>query len=93
METKLGLDTFVQVLGELLLARHCDDQLAQHLASFFWERLSEDYKERWKRKSKQLQYEKGKKVPGFWMFAKKVIKALYEKDISFFEYIWKWIQH
>jgi hypothetical protein len=93
MTTKRDFDEFVHVLGYLLLARNCDDEVAHCLASYFWERLSNEYKSKWKRKSRDLEREKGKKIKGVWMFAKKVIKALREKDDSFFEYIWKWMRH
>jgi hypothetical protein len=57
------------------------------VASFFWENLSEQYKDRWRNKSKKLKL-LNIKISPFWLFAHKIKKSLLYRNLSYFEFIW-----
>jgi hypothetical protein len=53
------------------------------VASFFWQSLSQEYKNRWRQKARRLNLN----VAPFWLFALKIEKSLFY-DKSYFDYIW-----
>jgi len=79
MAAKAYYDLMVYLFGE----KRFGNEGLGFVASFFWESLSQEYKNRWRQKARRLHF----KVAPFWLFALKIKKSLvYDK--SYFNYIW-----
>ena len=72
---------------DLMSEKHFTDKEMCTVASFFWENISDEYKNRWKKKSKTLKSNDIKVAP-FWLFSRKIKSSLFFKNWSYFEFIW-----
>jgi hypothetical protein len=62
------------------------------VASYFWEKLTDEAKKQWKEEARQENLDKGRtgksRIRGFWLFATNIREALYNKDVEFFHKVW-----
>jgi len=80
MADKLYFEFMVALFSE----KHLSDQELCFVASFFWEHFRPEYKDRLYKKAKNV----NKKISPFWLFAQKVNKCLFYKNLSYFDFIW-----
>lgn len=81
-----GKDYF-DFMIELMSHKYFTNKELTIISSFFWENLNDQYKNRWKNKSKILKSNNIKVAP-FWLFANKIKSCLVFKDLTYFEFIW-----